>query len=81
MTEGGFDDLLGQEIQVYTINYYVYTGVLIGVHATSIQLENPTMARADETSFNARTAGKPMSLPAPTWYVQMSAIESFGLVP
>ena len=71
------DELIGQVITVLCLNYYSYTGKLVEIGATCLKLENPIMTYNEIVPrLTERTVER---LPATFWYVELTAIESFGL--
>lgn len=73
----GFDALLGQNVLVFALNY-IYAGKLVGVNATFIKLEGSRIVY-ETGPFSDKNYKDSQSLPNSEWYVQISAIESFGL--
>ena len=73
----GLVGLIGQRITLFCLNY-IYTGKLVGVNDTCVKLESAAVVY--ETGALADKAWKDAQpLPGP-WYVQTSAIESFGIL-
>jgi hypothetical protein len=73
----GLEALLGQTVTIFCMSY-IYAGKLIGVNKTCIKLEDAhivyeTGAFSDKTFKDAQKLGS-------EFYVQMSAIESFGFL-
>lgn len=73
----GLDALLGQNVLLFGLNY-IYTGKLVGVNATFVKLEGARLVY-ETGSFDKAGYTDAQSLPGSVWYVQTSAIESFGL--
>jgi hypothetical protein len=73
----GFEALLEKEVLVFGINY-IYAGKLIGVNSTFIKL-NGSRIVYETGPFTDKQYKDAQSLPASEWYIQTSAIESFGL--
>lgn len=73
----GLEKLLGERITLFCLNY-IYTGKLIGVNAACVLLENAAIVyeTGELTDKKWRDA---QSLPH-QWYVQLHAIESFGVL-
>jgi hypothetical protein len=69
--------LLGERVTLFCLNY-IYTGNLMGVNDTCVLLENAGIVY-ETGSFNEKGWKDCQPLPGP-WYVQMSAIESFGVL-
>lgn len=73
----GFEKLMGEIVTIYCTSY-IYSGVLSGVNDTCVKLSNAcivydTGGHSDLTKW--ATAEK---MPG-DWYIQLSAIEGFGL--
>lgn len=73
----GLDKLLGERVTLFCANY-IYTGVLSGVNQTSVLLTNAAVVY-ETGPFGEKKWKDAQELPA-DWYVQTSAIESFGLL-
>lgn len=71
----GLIALLNQNVLIFCVNYFYY-GKLVGVNDTCIKIENCYIIY--ETGSFAEDNFKDKQLLAPEWYVQKSAIESFG---
>jgi hypothetical protein len=73
----GLEKLLGERVTFFCLNY-IYTGKLMGVNASCVLLESASIvyetgALTDKTWKDAQ--------PLPNaWYVQLTAIESFGVL-
>lgn len=75
----GFLSLLGQVVTVYC-SAYIYTGKLVGVNDTCIKLEGARIVY-DTGSFASKDWTTAEKFPGTgEWYVQLSAVESFGLL-
>ena len=73
----GLISLLGQHVMLFCANY-IYAGTLTGVNDDCVLLEDPKIVY--ETGAFADGKYKDFqNLPTKTWYVQTSAIESFGI--
>lgn len=72
---GGLESLLGIEVIVMCQNYF-YAGKLTGINTDSIELTSPTLVLETGWGNEKRYEQK---LPGTVWYVQMTAIESFGV--
>lgn len=67
--------LIGVEVILFCLNY-IYIGQLIGVNDTCVKLEDASIVyETGPTDFKKLTDAE--KLPG-SWYVQVSAIESFG---
>lgn len=73
----GMESLMGERITLFCMNY-IYTGKLVGVSTTCVKLENPAIVY-ETGPFNEKNWKDAQPLPH-TLYVQVGAIESFGLV-
>ena len=73
----GFEALLGKTITVFC-NTYIYTGVLIGINATCIKLTEAGIVY--ETGKLLEPGWKDAQKLPGTWYIQLSAVESFGIL-
>lgn len=73
----GLLGLIGQRVTLFCCNY-IYTGDLAGVNGSCVLLENAGIVyeTGELTSKNWSDCQK---LPN-NWYVQISAIESFGVL-
>jgi hypothetical protein len=67
--------LVGKNVLVMCINYF-YTGELIGVNDTCIKIKN--CHQVFETGPHKDAEFKDAQWIADNWYIQTSAIESFG---
>lgn len=73
----GLDSLLGERITIYCMNYF-YTGKLVGVNDTCVKLTDAAIV-FETGKFNDSEWKDAQDLPN-DWYVQVSAIESFGIL-
>ena len=73
----GLLSLLNQDVMLFGLNY-IYAGKLVGVNSTFVKLENAKIVY-ETGSFGDKHYKDAQSLPGAAWYVQTSAIESFGL--
>lgn len=71
----GLIALLGEQVLLFCLNY-IYTGKLVGVNSTCVQLENPSIVY-ETGAFTDKKFKDAQALPHEL-YVQTSAIESFG---
>ena len=71
----GLEALLGEPIALFCANY-IYAGVLAGVNKTCVLLTSPKIVY-ETGELRAAEWKDAQLLPSP-WYVQVSAIESFG---
>ena len=73
----GLESLLGQNVLLFCLNY-IYTGKLVGVNSSFVKLEGAKIVY-ETGPFSDKNYKDAQNLPASEWYVQTSAIESFGL--
>jgi len=71
----GFVSLIGEEVLIFCFNYFYY-GKLVGVNTTCIKLEK--VYQVFETGTFSDSNFKDAQKLSDEWYVQLSAIESFG---
>jgi len=71
----GFDAMLGERITLFCMNY-IYTGKLIGVNDTHIELEDAAIVY-ETGELSSGTWKDAQRLPC-NWRVQMAAVESWG---
>ena len=71
----GLVSLMGEKVTLFCLNY-IYTGILVGVNNTFVKLEKAAIVY-ETGEFNSSSYKDAQSLPH-EWYVQTSAIESFG---
>ena len=74
----GLISLLNEKILVFCMNYFYY-GKLVGVNDTCLKLEK--CFQIFETGAFCDKTFKDKQFIAEEWYVQLSAIESFGKSP
>jgi hypothetical protein len=67
--------LIGKKVLVLCMNYF-YTGELVGVNDTCIKLQN--CHQVMETGSHNDAKFKDAQWIGENWYIQTSAIESFG---
>jgi hypothetical protein len=72
----GFDALLGQKVLIFGLNY-IYAGELVGVNDTFIKIKSAKIVY-ETGAFSDKLYKQAEALPADEWYIQVSAIESFG---
>ena len=72
----GLVGLLGQKVTLFCMNYF-YHGVLEGVNDTCVKLTDAFVVY-DTGSFDSAEFQDAQKI-APVWYVQTSAIESYGV--
>lgn len=74
----GLEALLGEKVTLFCMNYF-YTGKLIGVNKTCVLLEDPAIVY-DTGAFDKKSYTDSQPLNVKTFYVQIGAIESFGVL-
>lgn len=74
----GLDSLIGKRVTFFCANYF-YTGKLIGVNTTCVKLENPAIVY-ETGSFTDKNYKDEQPLNVKEFYIQISAIESFGIL-
>lgn len=73
----GLDALLGERITLFCANF-IYTGKLVGVNESCVLLSDAAIVY--ETGPFSDSAWKDAQKLPSSWYVQTSAIESFGIL-
>jgi hypothetical protein len=73
----GLIGLLGERITLFCLNY-IYTGKLVGVNDTCVCLEEAAIVY--ETGELTATEWKDAQKLPNAWYVQIGAVESFGVL-
>jgi hypothetical protein len=73
----GLVSLLGKRITLFALNY-IYTGKLAGVNDNCVKLENAAVVY-ETGPYNEKSWKNAQYLPN-DWYVQLSAVESFGVL-
>ena len=73
----GLDSLLGEQVLLFGMNY-IYAGKLVGVNDKFVQLEGARIVY-ETGAFNEKGYKDAQALPGSVWYVQLSAIESYGI--
>mgnify|MGYP001564768129 CR=1 FL=1 len=71
----GLMALLGERVTLFCLNY-IYTGKLVGVNDTCVLLHDAAIVY-ETGALNTKEWTNAQALPGP-WYVQVTAIESFG---
>lgn len=71
----GLTGLMGEKVTLFCLNY-IYTGKLVGVNDSYIRLEKASVVY-ETGPFNDSNYKDVQALPH-DWYIQISAIESFG---
>jgi hypothetical protein len=73
----GLEALMGENVALFCLNY-IYSGKLVGVNSSFVKLENPSIVY-ETGAFNTKSWKDAQTLHTTEWYVQTSAIESYGL--
>ncbi len=73
----GLVALLGEKVMLFCMNY-IYAGILSGVNESCVQLTEAHIVY-ETGSFADKGFKDAQRLPGEAWYVQVGAIESFGL--
>lgn len=73
----GLTKLLGERVTLFCMNY-IYTGKLAGVNESCVLLEDPSIVY--ETGSLLDKAWEDAQKLPNSWYVQLSSIESFGVL-
>lgn len=73
----GLEALLGESVLLFGMSY-IYAGTLSGVNDSFVQLKEAKIVY-ETGPFNSAGYKDAQKLPGEVWYVQRSAIESFGL--
>lgn len=73
----GLNKLLGENVTLFC-QIYIYTGKLVGINETCVLLENAHVVY-ETGAFNETNWKDAQKLPN-DWYVQLNAIESFGIL-
>lgn len=73
----GLEKLLGERVTLFCLNY-IYTGKLIGVNASCVLLDDAAIVY-ETGELHTKTWKDAQALPS-HWYVQIAAIESFGVL-
>ena len=72
----GLVALMGQRVTLFCLNYF-YTGKLTGVNDTCVLLDDAAIVY-ETGAFSDKEYKDAQALPGSSWYVQTSAVESFG---
>ena len=73
----GLEKLLGKRVTLFCANY-IYTGILSGVNESCVLLTDAAIVY--ETGAFSEKAWKDAQTLPHDWYVQILAIESFGVL-
>lgn len=75
--QAGLEALLGEKVLLLCANYF-YAGKLVGVNKSCVELESPAIV-CETWAWDSESYADAQQLPAEKWYVQLNAIESYGL--
>ena len=73
----GLVALMGKRVTLFCVNY-IYTGELIGINDSCVKLGQAAIVY-ETGELNTKSWKDAQPLPG-DWYVQLSAVESFGLL-
>lgn len=74
----GLVGLLGQRVTLFCSSFF-YTGKLVGVNDTFVKLTDAAIVY-ETGPFNTKGWENAQDLPNKDWYVQLSSVESFGIL-
>lgn len=74
----GLEALMGKKVTLFCANYF-YSGKLVGVNTTCVKLEDASIVY-DTGSFANTSYADEQPLHTKDFYVQIGAIESFGVL-
>ena len=77
VSDEGLEGLMGETVTLFCMNYF-YTGKLIGVNDTCVKLQDPEIVY-DTGEWSSKNWSDAQKLPNDL-YVQVSSIESFGVM-
>ena len=77
VNDDGFEGLMGETVTLFCMNYF-YAGKLVGVNDTCVKLQDPKIIY-ETGPWDTETWGDAQSLPGDL-YVQVSSVESFGVM-
>jgi len=77
VNDEGLEGLMGETITLFCMNYF-YTGRLVGVNESCVKLDDPKIVY-ETGSWSEKEWSDAQSLPS-SLYVQVSSIESFGIM-
>jgi hypothetical protein len=73
----GFLALIGQHVMIMCANY-IYAGKLVGVNNTCVKLNGARIVY-ETGPLNSKKYKDAQPLPNTDWYIQLTAVESFGI--
>jgi len=77
VSDEGLEGLMGEVVTLFCMNYF-YTGKLVGVNATCVMLEDPSIIY-ETGEWSSKDWADAQKLPG-SLYVQCNSIESFGVM-
>ena len=77
VSDEGLEGLMGETVTLMCMNYF-YTGKLVGVNDTCVKLDDPKIVY-ETGEWSSKDWKDAQSLPGAI-YVQVAAIEAFGLM-
>ncbi len=77
VSDEGLEGLMGEVVTLFCMNYF-YTGKLVGVNDSCVKLEDPKIVY-DTGDWSSQDWSDAQKLPGDL-YVQVSSIESFGVM-
>ena len=77
VSDEGFEGLLGETITLFCMNYF-YTGTLVGVNDTCVRLDDAKIVY-ETGEWSSKDWKDAQRLPG-SIYVQLSAVEAFGVL-
>jgi len=76
--ESGMLSLIGEQVTILACRY-IYTGKLIGVNKTCVELESPKIVY-ETGAWDKKDYTTVESLPTKSLFISTGAIESFGIL-
>ena len=76
VSDEGLEGLMGERVTFWCLNY-IYTGKLVGVNDSCVKLSDASVVY--ETGELTNSEWKDAQKLPNDWYVQVAAIESFGI--
>ena len=73
----GLEKLMGERVTLFCANF-IYTGKLVGVNDSCVLLQDPAIVY-ETGAFTEKAWKDAQPLPG-DWYVQITMIESFGIL-
>ena len=76
--ETAFESLMGEQVTIFSLNY-IYHGELVGVNDVNVLLKNPKIVY-ETGRFSDKGFKDAQSLECDEFFIQISTIESFGVL-